>query len=94
MRTADVMARPEMHRQSPPPEPVRDFPSAELREVVEQQPMSWEQRLEEHYFHDVVNGDAEMYSEIEAIPADDKSVADQMLAVITNHGSEVWSPPG
>ena len=34
-----------------------------------------------------------MYSEIEAIPADDNNVTDQMIAVITNHVSEVWSPP-
>ena len=40
VREADVMARPEVHRRSTPPESVQDGPIAEPQEVVEQQPMS------------------------------------------------------
>ena len=40
VRKADVMARPEMHRQPPPPEPIQDVLIAEPQEVVEQQPMT------------------------------------------------------
>ena len=55
--------------------------------------LSWEERLQENDFHDVLNMDDEMYDEIENIPMTDDNIADQMLGIISNHVSEVWSPP-
>ena len=55
--------------------------------------LTWEERLAESDFHDVVNDDSDMYDAIDNIPDDADSVADQVMAVIQNHVSEVWSPP-
>ena len=59
----------------------------------DEEPMTWEQMLEEQNFHDVVNADDEMYQEIDDIPMDSEDIADRMISVIQNHVSELWSPP-
>ena len=58
-----------------------------------EQSMTWEQRLEEHHFHDVVNSDDQTYQDIDDIPMDSEDVADRMISMIQNHVSEVWSHP-
>ena len=40
-----------------------------------------------------VNADEEMYNAIDSIPNDDTSVANNVIAIVNNHVSEVWSPP-
>ena len=55
--------------------------------------MTWEQITEENDFHDVVNNDAEMYDAIGNIPSDSDNMADQMMSIVQNHMSEVWSVP-
>ena len=55
--------------------------------------MSWEDELDENSFHDIVNDDSEMYDAIDGIPLDADGMADQDMADVQNHVSEVWSPP-
>mgnify|MGYP000930717893 FL=1 len=55
--------------------------------------LKWEDILNENNFHDVVNDDTEMYDAIDSIPLDADGMADQVMAVVQNHVSEVWSPP-
>ena len=55
--------------------------------------MRWEQRLEERNFEDVVNADEQVYQDNDDISIDSECVADQVLAVVHNHISEIWSPP-
>ena len=55
--------------------------------------MSWEEMLEENDVHDVVNNDSDMYDTIEGTPMDSEDLADQVIAVVQNHVSEVRSPP-
>ena len=55
--------------------------------------MSREDILSENNFHDIVNDDSEMYDAIDSIPLDADGMADQVMAVVQNHASEVWSPP-
>ena len=55
--------------------------------------MKWEDILNENDFHDVVNDDSEMYDAIDSIPLDADGLADQVMAVVKNHVSEVWPPP-
>ena len=62
-------------------------------EVNEPRQLSWDELLEENDFHDIVNDDAEMYNDIEEIPIDSDDLADQVMAVMRNHVSEVWSQP-
>ena len=40
-----------------------------------------------------MNDDAEMYDAIDSIPLDADGMADQVMAIVQNHVSEVWSPP-
>ena len=56
-------------------------------------PMRWDEMLEENDFHDIVNDDTEMYDAIEALPMDSEDLADQVINVVQNHVSEMWSPP-
>ena len=62
-------------------------------EVNEPRQLSWDELLEENDFHDIVNDDAEMYNDIEEIPIDSGDLADQVMAVMRNHVSQVWSQP-
>ena len=55
--------------------------------------MTREDILNENNFHDVVNDDTEMYDAIDSIPLDADGMADQVMAVVQNHVSEVWTPP-
>ena len=38
-----------------------------------------------------VNADEEMYNAIDSIPNDDTSVANNVIAIVNNHVSQVWS---
>ena len=60
---------------------------------VESETKSWEERLEENNFHDIVNDDSDMYAEIEAVPSEDEDMVTQIIGIVQNHVSEVWSPP-
>ena len=55
--------------------------------------MTWEEMLEEQTFHDIVNSDNKMYHDIEDLPMDTEDVAEQVIGIIQNHVSEVWSQP-
>ena len=56
-------------------------------------PMSWEQMLDERNFHDVVNADDQMYTDIDDIPMDSVDLTERIIGVIQNHVSEVWPQP-
>ena len=53
---------------------------------------SWDESLEENNVHDIVSDDSEMYDAIDRIPKDSDSMADQVMAIVQNRVSEVWSP--
>ena len=50
-------------------------------------------QLDEDNFHEIVNDDEQMYDDIEAVPIDDDNMVNQILTILKNHVSEVWSPP-
>ena len=52
-----------------------------------------QERMLENDFHDVVNNEDIMYDNIEGIPMDSEYVVNQILNVVKNHVSEIWSPP-
>ena len=52
----------------------------------------WNERLQEDNFHEVVNEDDQMYDAIEAVPIHRNSMVNQVLAIVKNHVSEIWSP--
>lgn len=68
------------------PEPTTMEPEADAR-------MHWEDILNENNFHEIVNDDEEMYNAIENIPATDIDMASQIIGIVNNHVSEVWSQP-
>ena len=49
--------------------------------------------MEEDNCHDVVNEDDQMYDDIEAVSVDGDNMVNQILSIVKNHVSEVWSPP-
>ena len=57
------------------------------------EPSNWDEALNENNFHEIVNDDADMYEQIEAIPADDDNMVNSTMTIVRNHISEVWSPP-
>ena len=109
VRAADEMSKAEAQKAGPAPQPHQevdhhqhpnqdasmnnDQPGQVNAEASEARQLSWEEVLEENDFHDIVNDDAEMYNEIENIPIDSENLADQIMAVMKNHVSEVWSQP-
>ena len=68
-----------------------------LRESSEEQVLRnanyWNRQLDEDNFHDIVNEDDQMYDDIDAAPVDGDNMVNQILAIVKNHVSEVWSPP-
>ena len=100
VKTADQIARPEMHQDQPQrvvnqADPMEEAITAAKPAVVgtTDDAMTWEQALAENNFHDVVNEDSDMYAEIENLPDYDSMVAQIIAIVSKNHVSEVWSPP-
>ena len=55
--------------------------------------MNWEDALDENSFHDIANDDSEMYDAIDSTPLDADGMADQVMAVVQKHVSEVLSQP-
>ena len=53
----------------------------------------WNAKLEEDDFHDIINDEDQMYDDIEALPAEDDNMVNQILSIVKNHVSEIWSPP-
>ena len=49
--------------------------------------------MEENDFHEIVNNHAEMYDDSENTPSNIDNMADQVMAMVQNHASEVWSVP-
>ena len=43
--------------------------------------------------HDIVNDDEEMYGEIGDVSIEDQDMVNQIIGIVQNHVSEVWSPP-
>ena len=49
--------------------------------------------LEEQNFHDIVNSDDQMYKDFDNVSMASEDVAGQLIGIIQNHVSEVWSQP-
>ena len=75
------MRAPESPAENQDPDPERE------------KPMTWDQVLDENDVHEVVNADAKMYAEIDALPMDDENMVNNLIAIVENHVSGVWSPP-
>ena len=77
-----------------PPTPISiDQTDAQIDVQPTQTPMSWEDMLQENNFHDIVNDDEEMYGEIGDVSIEDQDMVNQIIGIVQNHVSEVWSPP-
>ena len=80
-----------------PPTPVAEMQTNEhgTNGNVEdgQTTMTWDDMLNENNFHDVVNNDEEMYAAITDVMNDDHDMVNQIIGIVQNHISEVWSPP-
>ena len=63
------------------------------RDIVRPEPSNWDEALNENSFHEIVKDDADMYEQIEAIPADDENMVNSIMTIVRNHISHVWSPP-
>ena len=73
--------------------PAQDAPSVERPSRITDEPMSYEDMLNESNFHDIVNEDEEMYRQIDDIPDDDSNMINAVISIVQNHVSEIWSPP-
>ena len=73
--------------------PMEEAVQTQQEQTMDRNPTTWDERLMENDFHEVVNADDDMYDAIEAIPMDQENMVNHIIGIIHNHVSEVWSPP-
>ena len=73
--------------------PMEEAVQTQQEQMMDRNPTTWDERLMENDFHDVVNADDDMYDAIEAIPMDQENMVNHIIGSIHNHATEVWSPP-
>ena len=54
-------------------------------QTMDRNPTTWDERLMENDFHEVVNADDDMYDAIEAIPMDQENMVNHIIGIIHNH---------
>ena len=83
---------PIMHQTPPTPVSI-DQTHTQVDANPAQTSMTWEDMLHENNFHDIVNDDEEMYGEIGDVAVEDQDMVNQIIGIVQNNVSEVWSPP-